>query len=922
MPSVSFDARTLSIDGKRLWIVSGSLHFQRVPRDQWRDRLHKGVLCGLNTIETPIFWNMVEPRPGSFQFEGQSDIVHFVDLCKEFGLHVILRPGPFVGSGWDLGGLPAWLLTTPEVELRTPNQPFLEASGRYFNALAKQLKGFQATTSAKGPIIMIQNESQWDCDDPEAAPKYLGELARYLREAGFTVPRINANNLWQGVEGEIDGWSGEGDMFATMRQLRTVRPLQPTIAIDYGPLRRPIFGREAPEPIDGHELQRQLGEIMSAAGQFNIANFCTGTSQGFWGGQASTGEPCTYAPTHNTADLIDEHGRLTGAMGPVRRLLCFASSFSRVLAHTEPSTPPVVIDPSTETSSIQGHNVTQLDGTQGTVLFVFSPERSRAGTMNLLMSDGSSLPVHLGAQRVHWFMLDVSLTPKHHLEYSSLCALTHTPDMLVLFGPAGGVGEVSINGTPIVIEVPRGRRPVTVVHEGLSVVVVSEEVVDETFLSAGGELFVGVARLDESGEPTPSRGVKTYTRVSPDGATKSIPCRAPGRDPGSRVPRIGLGGWECVRTDEYTTGLSPRYAGIPGPAGLTELGVPYGYGWYQATIRSGTTRTVKITAPSGADRAQLFIDGQSVGVLGSGPGAERTLPVSLRKGEHDLVALVDNMGRISGGSVMTERKGFCGPLLEHTHFKAGRSSIIEGEPIDVLSFTTPVFGVRRGDATHHKRISWSFKHLKKSSIFVRIPPVHARIVVVLNGEPVKLLGIDRRAVIELDDDLTKRGNNTLELALSIDAVSDEHADELAGEVLETLAREIEFIDGGALLTDEKADWSFAKWEPPSESEFEPVTTQRITKIGAPAWWRASFDVPELDVALSLDTSGLSKGVAFVNGRMLGRYFSATSTGRSVPPGLALAIPSGWIVEGAPNELVVFDEHGASPSKARIVVERR
>ena len=165
---------------------------------------------------------------------------------------------------------------------------------------------------------------------------------------------------------------------------------------------------------------------------------------------------------------------------------------------------------------------------------------------------------------------------------------------------------------------------------------------------------------------------------------------------------------------------------------------------------------------------------------------------------------------------------------------------------------------------------------------MRIPPVQARIIVVLNDEPIELLGFDRRTVLELDDERTKRGNNTLELAFHAGALSDEHAEELADEILETLTKEVEFVDGAATLTDEKTEWSFAKWEPPSDADFDPVTTQRITKVGSPVWWRASFDVPEADLALSLDTTGLSKGVAFVNGRLLGRYFSSTATGALGP----------------------------------------
>ncbi len=920
MPTTNYDSRTLSIDGKRIWIVSGSMHFQRIPHELWEDRIRTAKAAGVNTIETPIFWNLIEPRPGSYNFKDNNDIKEFLSLLAKHEMYAIIRPGPFVGAGWDLGGLPAWLLNIPELQLRAPNQPFLEAVGKYFNALAKQIKSMQASVTKGGPLIMVQNESQWDCDDQQAAPKYLGELARYLREAGFTVPKINANNLWQGVEGEIDGWTGEGDMFAIMRQLKAVRPDQPTIVIDYGPLRRPIFGQELEAPVDGYTLQRQLGEIMSAGGQFNLANFMSGTSFGFWAGQASAGEPCAYAPTYDAGALIDEHGRMTSEMGPVRRLLTFGSSFSRVLAHTENNTPPVVIDPVVDEDAIQGHIVNQMNGSQGNIIFIFSPPKAKAGTINLLLSDGSSLPVRLGSQRVHWCLTDYNISPKHTLDYTSLCALSTTEDMIVLFGPGGGVGEVSINSSPLVVEIPKGRKPVAVMHEGVCVVIVSEDVIDETFMH-GSEVFVGVHGLTEDGEPIPSPNGKTHTHVTPDGNAKTTTTKYLDRDPGEKAPKIALGNWECAQTELHIDGSSPRYAVIPGPADLSELGTPYGYGWYKIDVKSLPSGKVNVVAPSSRDRIQFFLDGEPIGMIGSGPGASDSIALPLKAGSESLIALADNTGRISGGSVMDENKGLYGHLIEDTPFKPGKAKVVTGDPIDVLGYTSPVFGVREGETTHHNRLQWSFKHLKKSSIHMEIPPINARVIVLLNDEPIKLVGAMRRTTIELDDEATKRGNNVLELALHLDSPSHELADELSDEILATLTKQVKFTEGANVIS-EKCEWSFAKWEAPAEIDFDSVSKSKLSSTGKPSWWKTTFEAPEMDLAISLDTSGLTKGQVYINGNALGRFFSSTADGKAVEPSLNLAIPSCWINEDSNNELLIFDEHGASPSKVKLIVERR
>src|SRR5690606_11164261 len=156
----------------------------------------------LNTVSTPVYWARHEPRQGQFDFTGDNDIRHFVELIHEAGMWCILRPGPFVDSGWDLGGLPSWLLSVPNMKLRTANQAFLEASSRYLTALAQQVRDLQVTSpGAGGPILLVQNEFGWTCGHDDLALAYLGELNRYFRESGLTVPTINANDLWQGVEG-------------------------------------------------------------------------------------------------------------------------------------------------------------------------------------------------------------------------------------------------------------------------------------------------------------------------------------------------------------------------------------------------------------------------------------------------------------------------------------------------------------------------------------------------------------------------------------------------------------------------------------------------------------------------------------------------------------------------------------------------
>jgi beta-galactosidase len=83
-------------DGKPYQIISGAIHYPRVPREYWADRLRKAHAMGLNTVDTYAFWNLHEPQEGVFDFSGNNDIAAFVRMAQDEGLNVIVRPGPYI----------------------------------------------------------------------------------------------------------------------------------------------------------------------------------------------------------------------------------------------------------------------------------------------------------------------------------------------------------------------------------------------------------------------------------------------------------------------------------------------------------------------------------------------------------------------------------------------------------------------------------------------------------------------------------------------------------------------------------------------------------------------------------------------------------------------------------------------------------
>jgi len=923
MASITYDGRSFQVDSRRIWIVAGAIDYARVPEQQWADRIHAAKLSGLNTIVTTVFWNVHEPMQGAFDFKDGNSLRRFVELVGEAGLRCILKLGPFVGSGWDLGGLPAWLPAAKQsgknpvdMAMRTANAAFLEHSSKFITKVSEQVKDLQVTApGAGGPIIMVQTETGWTCGDDTLAQGYLRELDRFVREAGITVPVINDNNLWQDVEGQVDAWRGDQELLAVMRQLGSVRPDQPRLAFEIPTRATPVWGQE-PAPAEPAQLQRVLAEVLAGGGQFNLAPFHGGINPGFFGGRIATEGGVFATSDADGAAPLDTAGSAGPTLGHIRRVATFASTFERVFSGLEPTYQPVILDPATlgahsKSKRERAFSVTHARGNQGGVAFVFGPEGETGGKADLLLPDGSSIPVDLGGQNCAWCLFDVHLAGRSHLDYSTLNVFT------VL---AKGGDVISINGSPLEAEAPRGAEPLILAHEGATVVVCNEDLIDRTFVTRDA-VYCGVAGVTASGEPIPAPGVKKHTVIFP--GLDDYPAEGPRSEtraepaaPAGRVSKKTMGEWRAAPAGAQVSGTSPRFAAIQGPQDLTTLGVPYGYGWYKLNLKSTAAKKHRVLFPHAADRLRMFLDGQPEGEIGVGPaghGWEHQL--SLKKGEHDLVILADNMGRYSSGELLGEPKGLYGHLWEVKPYKLDRPVLALDAPLDILEHINPVYDLRKGDATAPERINWEITHRRKSPLFLSLAGIPCRGLLLLNGEPLAFISPTSQPWLMLDNDLLGRGKNNLQLAMLIDGV--ENQDEVE-QIAKTIADSAVFLEGVSNLS-ESADWSFAKWEAPAPSAFKTLDKADVP-AGTPTWYRVRFQTPAGKHPVRFDLSGLSKGQVYLNGRDLGRYFVATPTGKAIAGQSHVALPRPWLRDGSDNELMIFEEAGKSPEKTKLLVD--
>ena len=178
------------LDGKRLQIRCGELHFARVPPEYWQHRLKAIKAMGLNTVCAYLFWNFHEWREGKFDWRGQRDAAEFCRLAQAEGLWVILRPGPYACAEWEMGGLPWWLLKQPgDRFLRTRDARFVQPARRWMAEVGRVLAPLQVTQG--GPILMVQVENEYGFFGKDL--EYLRVMRQALLDARFDVPLFQCN---------------------------------------------------------------------------------------------------------------------------------------------------------------------------------------------------------------------------------------------------------------------------------------------------------------------------------------------------------------------------------------------------------------------------------------------------------------------------------------------------------------------------------------------------------------------------------------------------------------------------------------------------------------------------------------------------------------------------------------------------------
>ncbi|KAK9993670.1 hypothetical protein SO802_023373 [Lithocarpus litseifolius] len=167
--NVTYDGRSLIVNGEHKILFSGEIHYPRSTPQMWPSLIAKAKAGGLDVIQTLVFWNLHEPH-------GRRDIVRFIKEVQAQGLYVSLRIGPFIQGEWAYGGLPIWLRDVPDIVFRSDNEPFKYHMWRFTTKIVKMMKSEKLFASQGGPIILSQIENEYQLVEAafgEKGPPYV-----------------------------------------------------------------------------------------------------------------------------------------------------------------------------------------------------------------------------------------------------------------------------------------------------------------------------------------------------------------------------------------------------------------------------------------------------------------------------------------------------------------------------------------------------------------------------------------------------------------------------------------------------------------------------------------------------------------------------------------------------------------------------
>ena len=335
---------TFLLNGQPFVVKAAELHYPRIPRPYWEQRIKMCKALGMNTICLYVFWNIHEQQEGKFDFTGNNDVAAFCRLAQKNGMYVIVRPGPYVCAEWEMGGLPWWLLKKKDIRLREDDPYFLARVKAFEAEVGRQLAPL--TIQNGGPIIMVQVENEYGSYGVNK--QYVSQIRDIVKASGFDKVTLFQCDWASNFENNgLDDllWTmnfGTGsNVDAQFKRLKQLRPETPLMCSEFWSGWFDKWGARH-ETRPAKAMVEGIDEMLSKNISFSLYMTHGGTSFGHWAGANSPG----FAPDVTSYDYdapINEYGHATPKFWELRKTMQKYNGGKRLPDVPKPAAPIITI---------------------------------------------------------------------------------------------------------------------------------------------------------------------------------------------------------------------------------------------------------------------------------------------------------------------------------------------------------------------------------------------------------------------------------------------------------------------------------------------------------------------------------------------------------------------------------------------------
>ncbi len=924
---VTFDHQSFLVGGQRIWLHSGEIHYFRHPSELWRDTLLRAKQAGLNAISTYFAWNFHEPEEGTFDFTGDRDIGRFLDLCAELDLWVIARPGPYICAEWDGGGLPAWLLCKPGIRSRENDPTFMKYTRLWFDQVLPMIAKRQA--SRGGSIILVQNDNEYAGGWDESTRSYTRQILDLFKAADIDVPIIACNAHSASPDTVYVNYSHEAadqmfwpDMIVTynsgpgvepVRDLRRKQPNAPLFMTEFWSGPQAFWGRALNTFVSSAEYGRNLLEFASVGCQVTNYMFDGGTNFAHWGASRILTAYESNYPVREGGLLSDKYYRLK----PVNE---FITQFGSFLADSSEEVGAPGFSVPTDSRLVVRRNQA------GRILFC-----SDAGIrprMPLNLPGGESLDVSMPTIRGLALPYGFRIKNGSVIDYANvgLLGFAAGSDQLLLWGVAGTMAVISINGKRITVMIP-AAEVLQLTIGGIILCLMDETMADRAWQLTDRMIFG--ADLAHDGEMKCSAGSPRLQELSSQGKLSFLnnPLIAP-------LPILPpLVNWSASLSPE-PAGAGPGWTGITGPCSHESLGRHYGYVWYRAEFEAAEEGPRTLFISHCNTRLIAYNNGCYAGTFGElcrsvdfgnyrhpNGWLQEEITLQATKGRNVVVFLSDHNGRFMGG--MPDDQGLLGPVYVDA---------VRVMPQSVKAFVS--------EAVHPAAFAGAYG--KTYRTLQPLPGIAFTLSVPIDADAFVTIpcGVDT-VVVTVDDQVVGAfsgyGYHVFrQVMLPAATAGRTVAVRVQFQAAHTTGTDIESIICTTVRRANRLEhWSFKAGGDVTDLIAPKGPEQTVTATGAAHWgglvpnqprplgamhkawptfYSTTFTRPIGDMPLFVRVGSMQKGQIYLNGHNLGRFWQTGGFGSGVQGRYYL--PSPWLNDV--NTLVAFEEYGVPPNGASLM----